>query len=274
MARLSPLVREFLEKHPVDCARILEQLDVNSACSLIGAAEPELAAGVLECMMTSNGAECLGILDVPAAASLVKEMKMPQAARLLRAMDMRVSENIIHALSPHVKNGIRASLGYPDQTVGRVMDSNPFSLPQRIPVSEAVKRVKNIRQRIVHEIFVVDDDHMLKGAIRVADLLSAIRTAPIEAVMIRDVPFLYSRATMVSAAQNKGWQTFGTLPVVEKDHTLSGILKSSTLMHVLAEARDTQETGDVFDEMYTMTKMYWIVMLEMMNEVMGKERKQ
>lgn len=271
MARTSPLVLQFLDRHPSDCARILEQLDADTACSLIRSVEPELAAGVLECMMTSYGADCIRVLDVPAAAPIIKEMKMPQAARLLRAVDAELSANILHALSPHVKNGIHASLRYPDQTAGRLMDSNPFCLPEKISVSEAVKRIKHIRQRTVHEIFVVDDDHKLTGAVRIADLLSAVRTSPLEAILIRNVPFLYARSRIGPAAQNPGWQTFGTLPVVEKDHTLSGVLKSSTLMHVLAETRGAGGSPDALHEMFSLMKMYWIVMAEMIDGLIGKE---
>lgn len=274
MSRLSPLALEFIERHPSDCARILEQMETETVSALISSVKPGLAAGMLESMISSYGAECLNLLDMPAAAEIINEMKMPRAARLLSAMDRKKSDVILDALPVHVRNSIDAALRYPEHTVGSVMDSNPFCLPESIAVSEAVKRVKHLRERTVQEIFVVDDEQKLKGAVRIADLLSAGHSSLLSAVIIYDVPFLYAMSDTGSAAQNAGWQTFGTLPVVEKDNTLSGILKSSTLMHVLAEARDMTGTADVLNEMYTMTKMYWIVMAEMMNEVIGRERKQ
>jgi magnesium transporter len=274
MAKVNPLVLQFLERHPSDCARVLEQLHVDTTSVFIQSVEPVLAAAVLECMMPSYGAECLRHLDVSASSAYIELMKMPRAARLLRAMDRDIADKILKALSHHVKNGMRSSLRYPDQTVGRLMDSNPFCLPHRITVAEAIKRIKHVRQRTVNEIFIVDDDHCLKGVIRVADLLSAVRTSPLEAILIRDVPFLYSKATVRSAVENTGWQTFGTLPVVEKDHTLSGILTSGTLMHYLAEARDTVLSGSMLNEVFSMTRMYWVVMAEMIDEVMTRERDQ
>ena len=128
MVQVSPLVQQFMDRHPSDCARILEQLDVAETCTLIQKVKPETAAPVVECMMTSYGAGCLRTLDVSFTTSIIRDMKMHQAARLLRAVDGKLSESILHGLSPHVKSGLHASLRYPDKTVGRAMDSNPFSV--------------------------------------------------------------------------------------------------------------------------------------------------
>jgi Mg/Co/Ni transporter MgtE len=149
------------------------------------------------------------------------------------------------------------------------MDSNPVSLPESISITDAVKRVKNLHERSIHEIFVVDDEHKLKGVIHVADLLSAARSSSLQTIITRDVPSLSTRATLNSAAVHTGWQIFSTLPVVGKEHILSGVLKSSTLMHVLAENRDAGDTHDALDEIFSMTHMYWTVMAELINTVAG-----
>lgn len=263
MARVNPLAIKFLDRHPSDCARILEQLEVNEVCNIIQTVEPDIAAPVLECMMTSYGADCLRTLDVSAAVSLVREMKMPQAARLLRAMDEKLSKKILQGLSVHIQKSLRDSLRYPEHTVGRVMDSNPFCLPENISVSEAVKRIKNVRQQIVHEIFIVDDNYIFIGAVRVTDLLAATKASSLSAVMIRDIPVLDISTHISSAAQNTGWQTFDTLPVVGKDHTLSGTLKSSVLLHVLAQSV-SEDVPDALSDLFSMTKMFWIVMADLL----------
>ena len=275
MGRINPLVTDFLDKHPADCSRILEQFPVNTTCSLILSIQPGLAAGMMECMVTSYGSECLHVLDIQAAVSLIKEMKTPHAARLLRAMTFQNSKNIIDILPAHVRSDIHSALRYPDQTVGRVMDSNPFSLPESISINEAVQRVKNQRERTMHEIFAVDDDHKLKGVIYVADLLSAARSSSLQTIIKGDVPYLSTRASLDAVAVHMGWQTFSTLPVVGKDHIFSGILKSSTLMHVLAETRNSSNSPDALDEMFSLTKMYWIVLAELISSVTGdtKERR-
>lgn len=269
MSRINPLVTDFLYNHPAECARILEQLPVNTACSLILAAQPELAAAMMECMVTSYGSECLNFIDTHTAALFIKEMKTPHAARLLRAVDFQKSKNILDRLPAYIRSGIHSALRYSDQTVGRVMDSNPFSLPESILINDAVKRVINLRKRTMHEIFVVDDGHKLKGVIHVTGLLSAARSSSLQSIITRDIPYLSTRISLDSAAVHVGWQTFNTLPVVGEGHILSGVLKSSTLMHYLAETRSTRHTPDALDEMFSMTKMYWIVMAELINAVVG-----
>lgn len=269
MGRINPLVTDFLDKHPADCARILERLPVKTACSLILSVQPELAAGIMECMVTSCGSECLRVLNAQTASSLIKEMKTPHAARLLRAMAYQSSKNILDMLPAHVKSNIHSALRYPEQTVGRVMDSNPFSLPESISINDAVKRVKNLRERTMHEIFVVDDAYKLKGAIHLADLVSAVRSSSLQTIITRDIPYLSTRTSLSSAAVHVGWDKFSTLPVVGKDHVLSGILKSSILMHVLEGTRGARESADALDEIFSMTKMYWIVMAELVNAIAG-----
>jgi len=269
MGRINPLAHDFLDKHPADCARILEQLPVSTSCSLINSIQPRLAAGIVECLVTSYGSECLHTLDKQTSVSLINEMKTPHAARMLRAMSFQNSKNILDNLPLHVKSNIHLSLRYPDQTVGRVMDSNPFSLPESISINDAVKRVKDLHERTLHEIFVVDDDHKLRGTIHVTDLLSASKSSSLQTIITRDIPYLSTRISLNAAAVHAGWQAFSTLPVVGKDNIFSGVLKSSTLMHVLAEARSSIDSPDALDEMFSLTKMYWIVMAELLNTVAG-----
>jgi magnesium transporter len=269
MALINPLVTGFLQKHPADCARILEQFPVNAACQLILSIKPELAAGMMECLVTSYGSEYIRTLDTQKAVSLIKEMKIPHAARLLRAMPLQNSKNILDASPALLKNAIHSALRYPEQTVGRIMDANPFSLPESISISDAVTRVRNLRDRTLHEIFVVDDDYKLKGVIHVAHLLSAARASSIQTIITRDIPHLTTRTSLDSAAVHLGWQTFSTLPVVGKDYILSGILKSSTLMHVLSKSSRRSDSPCALDDMFSMTKMYWIVMAELINAAAG-----
>ena len=269
MGRINPLALDFLHKHPADCARILEQLPSHTACALIRSIQPGPAAGIMECMVTSYGSECLHVLDTQTAVSIIKEIKTPQAARLLRAMPVQHSEKILGMLPAYVKSNIHSSLRYPDQTVGRVMDSNPVSMPESISINDAVKRVKNLRKRTLHEIFVVDDEHTLRGVIHVADLLSAARSSSLQTIITRNVPYLSTRISLYAAAVHAGWQTYTTLPVVGTDHILSGVLKSSTLLHVLAESRSTGDAPDALNELLSMTKMYWIVMADLINAVAG-----
>jgi magnesium transporter len=257
MKRLSPLVLDFLDNHPADCARVLEQFSTDTACSLIRSIKPARAAPVIACMVTSYGSECIDTLDIQSAVSILTEMKTPQAARLLRAMDRVKSRKILDILPSHVRNNINAALRYPDQTVGRIMDSNPFSLPESITISDALKRVK------------VDDDHQLTGVIYVADLLSAAGPSSLQTITKRDVPCLSTRMSLHAAAVHLGWQTFSALPVVGKDHVLSGILKSSALMQVLAENHNKRESAHALNELFSLTEMYWIVMSELINSVAG-----
>jgi magnesium transporter len=269
MKRLSPLVLDFLDNHPADCARVLEQFSTDTACSLIRSIKPARAAPVIACMVTSYGSECIDTLDIQSAVSILTEMKTPQAARLLRAMDRVKSRKILDILPSHVRNNINAALRYPDQTVGRIMDSNPFSLPESITISDALKRVKNLRERTLNELFVVDDDHQLTGVIYVADLLSAAGPSSLQTITKRDVPCLSTRMSLHAAAVHLGWQTFSALPVVGKDHVLSGILKSSALMQVLAENHNKRESAHALNELFSLTEMYWIVMSELINSVAG-----
>jgi magnesium transporter len=271
MPRVRALALEFLEKHPLDCARILENIPVHSACSFFHSIRPGPAAAVIEKMVTMYGAECIQCLDIKTAASVISEMKPAQAARLLRAMNPQTAGKFLDILPPYSRNHIQKALRYPEQTVGRLMDSNPFSLSESILLSEALRRVKRLKNHTLHEVFIVDDDHKLTGALRITDLLSSDRSSPVQTIMAHSVPFLSVRSSLKSAAQYSGWQNYSTLPVVEQDHTLVGILKSSAVMNNLGKYQQEPQPDNVLNEVFSMTKMYWIVMAELMGAVAGEE---
>ncbi len=270
MSRINALALDFLDKHPVDCARILEQVPTQTACSLLRTIPAKLAAGILECMLTGYASECLRALDTHRAVSIAQEMKTPHAARLLRTMAAEDARRILDTVPAHVKSKIHSALRYPDQAVGRVMDSNPFVLPESISIQDAVKRVRNLQERIMHDIFVVDENHKLSGVIHMASLFSAGKSSSVQTIIQRDVPYLSTRMLIHTAAVHAGWQTFDTLPVVGTHHVLSGILKSSTLMHVLAATESRSNAPSTLDGLFSLTKMYWLVMAELVNAVAGE----
>ncbi len=271
MPRTKVLAMEFLDRHPADCARILENIPVRSVCAFISSIRPGPAAAVIEKMVTSHGTECVQYLDSKTAASVMSEMKPPQAARLLRAMSPQAQEKILEMVPSYSRKLIQKAFRYPEQTVGRLMDSNPFCLAESVSLSEAVKKVKNLKNHALHEVFIVDNDHKLTGVLSVSALLSSDRSSPVQKVMTLSVPYLSARSSLSSAARYSGWKIYGSLPVVEEDHTLVGVLKISTIMDHLEKHRMDTQQDDIMSEMFSMTKMYWIVMAELMGSVSGEE---
>jgi len=263
VSRVSPLATEFVERHPADAARILEQLPAESVSFLLGSIELPLASRLIECMVVPYGAECLRHLAIDRSSVIVKEINTTQAARLLRTAGSQTSAEIFNLLPDHIRTRIKAVSRYPEQTVGTVMDYHFLYLPMSISITDAIRRVRHAQERIGSELFVVDDTHKLVGAISLAQLFSVSRSLPVQTVMMHDVPFLYARTPLQLASQHAGWHRFETLPVVDQDHIVMGVLNYRSLAAALNKSRQEQRSDDVLNSIFSVAHVYWIVIAEL-----------
>ena len=259
------LTRAFLIDHAADAARTVEQLSPEIGAELLTALELEIAARVLSQMIPAIAGDCLKHAPRRQALAILGRIRKANAALILQSMDRTDARGLMQGMSISDRIGLRYLLKYQRDTVGSVMDTNSFFLPDGLTIAEAVKRVRRHRRAVGCEIFVVDRARRLAGMVQTDALLKAAYHGPLEPLVRTRTPFLRTRARIAVARSHVGWQNHRRLPVVESDGTLVGTIEYRTVLEEFASTEVTPEPVDALGGVLDLVQLYWIAMANLLS---------
>ena len=259
------LTRAFLIEHAADAARTVEKLSPEIGAELLAALEPEIAARVLSHMIPSSAGDCLTCVPRRQALAILGRIRKVNAARILQSMDRADAHGLMQGMSISDRLSLRYLLKYQHDTVGSVMDTNSFFLPDGLTVAEAVKRVRRHRRAVGCEIFVVDRARRLAGVVQTDALLKAAHHGPLGPLVRTRTPFLRTRVRIAVARSHVGWRNQRRLPVVESDGTLVGTIEYRTVLEEFASTEATPAPVDALGGMLDFVQLYWIAMANLLS---------
>ncbi len=256
-SNLKAVRRATRELHAADLSDLIEALDQENRIRLITVlgssfdveALPELDEGVRD--------ELLKALPNQVIASAISKLDTDDAVYLLEDMDRGEQEDILAKLPKSDRAALNRALDYPEDTAGRLMQTEFVAAPEFWTVQQAIDFVrsgKDIPEEFV-EIYIVDPAFHLKGTLSLARLLRAGGTKRLAEIMDdeqvvfavgadRDeITFKFEQYNLVSAA------------VVDGDGRLVGSLMVDDVVEVIQEEaeEDLLHLGGVGEETLTDT---------------------
>ena len=259
------LTRAFLTHHAADAARTVEKLSPEIGAELLAVLDTEIAARVLSHMIPAAAGDCLVRAPRRQALAILGRIRKVNAARILQSMERGDARGLMQGMSISDRLGLRYLLKYQHDTVGSVMDTNAFILPDGLTVAEAVKRVRRHRRAVGCEIFVIDRAGRLAGLVQTDALLKAAHHGPLAPLLRTHTPFLRARARIAAARSHVGWQNQRRLPVVENDGTLVGTIDYRTVNEEFASAEAPPEPADTFGGVLDLVQLYWVAMANLIS---------
>lgn len=246
MSSPADLTLAFLERQPQSAARVLEDLDPEDAAAFLETVPGRLAGPVVGLMASWAAARSVELLAPDRAAGLIRNVSYQDAAILMRFVARARIEPILDQLPKGLARDFRASLSYPEGSVGAWMDHTVPVLAQDRTVSDGLKFAAQRRGRRDLHIFVVGEKRQFLGAVSVSDLLCASPEASLSDIMDRDIQALSNRASLASVADAPGWDRYLVLPVVGRRRNVLGGLPKDSLRKGLSEERamDPRHAGD------------------------------
>jgi len=264
----SLLCRAYLETHPSDAARIIEQLAPEEAAALLQQFPVQSAtAPVLQLMDTFVGIECLkkwpeeklpeilSAIDLHTAALMIRRMEPPDRDRLLARAPEEVTR--LARAPEEVTRSLKLLLRYPKNTAGALMDPRILALPEDIDVAEACRRIQKYPEYAYYYIYVVNRVDKLLGFLEIRELLIASRQALLSSVMRPAKIRISARAGLEALMTHPGWRRFYELPVVDDKDILLGILSYQRLRE-LEQDTAAKTPNPVLNTAIALGELYWI----------------
>jgi magnesium transporter len=230
MTAVSDLALAFLRAHPIESGAVLEQLEPDEAAGALLPLDVQRAASVLTRMNVDAAARALGCMDEAWARETLVAADFVQAARWLAQLDEAQSARLLSALPAQTQHHIKEALEFPPGTAGRLMDPRVTIFREDTTVDEALLRLRRSKERKITDVVLADDEGKLSGVVSLQSLIGAPDAAAMGSLAERDRPVVGPMASRDEIVELVNRRALTSLPVVDLDGKILGILTYDTLV--------------------------------------------
>jgi magnesium transporter len=255
----------FREWPPSDLAEVILDMPEDEQVIIFRVLPHALAADVFEYLDVDAQQKLLRAMAHEQVVGILNEMAPDDRTALLEELPSAAARQLIRLLTPEERHVATALLGYPEDSVGRLMT------PDFIPVHEdwTVQQVLDyVREHgrdseTLNFVYVVDDRGKLIDDVRMREFLLRPLTAKVSE--IRDQSFV---ALNAADSQQDALNIFrkydrAALPVVDSSGILVGIVTSDDMLDVAEEeaTEDIQKFGgmEALEEPYMRIPLWRMV---------------
>jgi magnesium transporter len=224
------LLQSYLRDYPGEAAARMEALPPAEVVRLLEQALPKDTISILERLTPDIAAEALARLSPERAAQALESMAAGRAAALLARTRPEVRSERLALLKPQVAAELESLLSYPQGTAGGIMDPRVTTFRPQATVRHALSRLRSVRDRRMSEVFLVDEDGRLSGMVSLQDLAVASPGQLLESLTRGVPPGAQATATREQVVETMGQSRLSSVPVVDFDGRLLGVIRHSALV--------------------------------------------
>src|SRR5881398_2173460 len=247
----------FREWPPADVAEVILDLPEDEQVIIFRVLPAALAADVFEYIGVEEQQKLLRAMAHEQVVAILNEMSPDDRTALLDELPSAAARQLIRLLTPEERHVATALLGYPEDSVGRLMTPDFIQVKEDWTVQHVLDYVRQYGRdsETLNFVYVVDERGKLIDDVRMREFLLRPLTAKVSD--IRDQTFV---ALNVTDSRQDALNVFrkydrAALPVVDSNGVLVGIVTSDDMLDVAEEeaTEDIQKLGgmEALDEPYT-----------------------
>jgi magnesium transporter len=251
--------------HPADLAEILSAIEPKDACLGFRFLPRDVAAQSFSYLPAETQEAMIQQLGNETAVNVLEGMTPDDRAALVDELPEEVAQRLVASLSPQTRKVTQAILGYPPQSVGRLMTPDYVRVRPDWTCGKAIDHIRKYGKdaETINIVYVVDENGRLIDDVRLRQVLLAPAEAPIETVMNRNFVTLRADEDREAAVTAMARYDRNALPVVDSRGALIGIVTADDVADVAqAEAtEDMQKMGAVaaLDEPFDKAGVLYLV---------------
>ena len=246
---LHALRAALLEENEVDIAEFLEELPQDKIVVVFRALPKEMAAEVFSNLEPDTQQVIIQSATDQEVSAIVEELYVDDAVDMLEELPANVVKRVLKAARPDTRKLINQFLNYPDNSVGSIMTAEFTDLKQSMTVAQAIAHIRRTGENSesVYTCYVTDAGRRLEGVLTIKELLLAQDEQLIADLMETDVITAETTEDQEEAVARMMKYDFLSLPVVDKEGRLVGIVTVDDVMDVMEE-----EATEDFEKMAAM----------------------
>ena len=227
------------ELHPADIGEILEELSRDEQKAVIESLDDETAAQALSEIPTRMQAALLESIPTGKAADIVEEMAPDEAADVLQEMPPETSAEVLAGMEKEEAKEVRGLLGFEENTAGALMTTEFVIVGEAATVDGAIAALKNFEGTLesIHNIYLVNSQAVLTGAVPLARILLAEATTPLSDLAADPLIYLPAHADQRDVVDLFQKYNLVTLPVVDERCHPMGVVASDDVLELMVNRR-------------------------------------
>ena len=255
----------FREWPPADVAEVILDMPEDEQVIIFRILPHALAADVFEYLDIDAQQKLLRAMAHEQVVGILNEMAPDDRTALLEELPSAAARQLIQLLTPEERRVATALLGYPEDSVGRLMTPDFIAVREDWTVQQVLDYIREHGQdsETLNVIYVVDDRGKLIDDVRMREFLLRPLTAKVS--QIRDETFV---ALNVNDSQQDALNVFRrydrvALPILDSSGVLVGIVTSDDMLDVAEKeaTEDIQKFGgmEALDEPYMRIPLWRMV---------------
>jgi len=235
--KLSILKEILSEWSPADIADLIVDLSEQEQVIIFRLLSNELAADTFEHLEVETQKELLKAMAQSEVAAILNEMSPDDRTALLEELPSAAAKQLIQLLSSEERRIAQTLLGYPENSVGRLMTPDYIAIRPEWTINETLKFIRENAEdkETLNIVYVIDEKGKLLDDIKLKDFILAEPNEKVADIM--DGNFV---ALNVHDDQEDAVEVFKkydriALPVVDKFNVLIGIVTVDDVLDVAEE---------------------------------------
>ncbi len=229
------LSNTYAASHAADAARLLAELPEDLARRELEDLDTPSIVAMLTYAAPLNANRIIALLDRERREQVIRAASPRVAVLLLARLDDADREALLANMPAALRADIERQLIYPEDSAGRLMDTHFITFTPDQTVAQALAELRASGLRRQRTVYVVDEDNRLSARVDVQDLALADGDAVVATLMapvVATVDPLAAREEIVNILDE---HRIDSLPVVDSDGRLMGVVRHATLMRAIEE---------------------------------------
>ncbi len=255
----------FTEWHPADLAELISDLPDSEQLIVFRFLPKNLTNTVFEHLPVETQKNIIMSMGKKDITGILMELSPDDRTWLFEELPSSIVKNMLALLTKEERETAKMLLGYPEDSVGRLMTPEYISVVEKMTVAQVLKKIRleGHESETIEMLYVVDEKGRLLDEISIRQLLLASPSTRIKSMMDRRYGFLRATDDQEIAIEIfKKYDTY-SLPVIDTEGFLIGIVTIDDILSVAEEetTEDIHKLGgmNALDESYLKSSVFTLI---------------
>lgn len=229
------LSQAFLQNYPLQARQTLETMPPAQAAEVLAEMPAHVVEAVWQYLAPATAEMIFAEFDGETAWRLLENFEPQTSAALLSRVDANTCAVMLARVDASVAAEIRTLLDYPDQSVGRLMDSRVLAFHDDLTVGGVIDKLRALDLQTFNHLYLLDEQNRLRGQLDLSQLLLADESVPLLQLMqpLRYVAnVLDPRDEMLERLEGAHVEA---VPVIDANTRLVGVVHANKLFDSIRE---------------------------------------
>ncbi len=231
---LSSILREL---HPADIVDIIRELEPTERVIAFRVLDKTKIAEAFSLLHPEEEEELLRYFTEQRVKEILLEMDPDDRTQLLDELPASVVKKYLRLLPKEERDEANILLNYPPESAGRVMTTEYVDLKTEMSISEALEHIRKTGpdRETIYTCYAIDEKRILCGVVSLKDIILAESDQKIRQIMNENVYKVNTTDDQEEAAKAIQKYDFLSLPVVDSENRLVGIITVDDILDIVQE---------------------------------------